>query len=207
MKKTLSIFFITILITTLSFGQENNNISKFEQKLKLFRFSLHKELDKLDDDTILKFSFNKKDSIAIVINDFIQKNNSEILEYKKHLLSSHVSTPFVSINFENYSKVPMNTLQLISKINVVDMPLMNLLHISPFEETQFYKTMYFTGEKSSLSLARYNAKKSITSYLIQTKKINSTQWEIIDNSYDIICKFIYDVKKGKVISFEVFERK
>ncbi|MFL0111859.1 hypothetical protein V2594_03380, partial [Tenacibaculum maritimum] len=112
-------------------------------------------------------------------------------------------------NTEKYIKVDLDKINdSLDELNLSkDVPLSKLLWIDPIAKISSFKTIYFLQEKEVEELAVFNAKISITSSQIKTRKINKSQWEIIDNSYDVVSKFIYDLNQGKVMNIEIFEKK
>ncbi|MFL0138403.1 hypothetical protein V2647_03215, partial [Tenacibaculum maritimum] len=112
-------------------------------------------------------------------------------------------------NTEKYIKVDLDKINdSLDELNLSkDVPLSKLLWIDPIVKISSFKTIYFLQEKEVEELAVFNAKISITSSQIKTRKINKSQWEIIDNSYDVVSKFIYDLNQGKVMNIEIFEKK
>ncbi len=202
MKKFLSI--ILILIVSYSYSQE----SAFEKKLNLFRFSLNKVLANKDEDKVLKLDFNKNDTIISMINNFIEQNKQEILKYKAYILNKYSNNPDALFEFEKYNKVDVSDIsEHLNQFDFIFMaPIAKLLFINPLSEIEMYENIYFSQKKSTKDLAVYKAKTQLTSSIIKTQKINTDQWEIIKDSYDIISKFIYNLKKGKITYFEVFER-
>lgn len=204
--KKINVFIIVSIFTIFSgYGQEN----KFERKLNNFRFSLNNELEKYDDEKIYTLNFNSGDSIMLLIDDFIFKNKNKIKMYRENILEKYKGNPDFKFDISKYEKVDFNNINdYLEGFNLgKNAPLSKLLWISPISETLAYKTIYFSQKKGALKLAVFNAKNSITSSLIKTQKLKNNQWEIIDNSYDIVSKFIYDLNKGKVIKIEIFKRK
>lgn len=201
--KTILIFLSLTL--QFAYAQEKNKITDFEQKLNVFRFSLNKELDKVSDDKITDFSFNSNDSITIVVDDFLTKNQKEIEAYRTYLLEQYMAYP--SVDFDLYTPLETNATEIIHSLNTVSNSLFKLVNINPINEVDLCKTLYFSKEKKVSELAKHKLRESITSHLIKTRKIDSNQWEIIENSYNMVGKYIYDIKKGKVIDFQLFERK
>ncbi|WP_349663412.1 hypothetical protein IZU89_12410 [Cellulophaga lytica] len=198
---------LILLIFTAFYGYGQNN--EFEKKLNKFRFSLNKELEKYDDEKIYNLKFDKNDSIIILIDNFAFENENKIKIYRENILKKYENNPDFKFNINEYKKADFNEINdNLNGLNLSkNVPLSKLLWINPITEISAFKTIYFSQKRGAVKLALFNAKTSITSSLIETRKINKNQWEIIDNSYDIVSKFIYDLKKGKVIDVEIFEKK
>lgn len=183
--------------------------NEFEKELNQFRFSLNSELEKYDDEKIYKFNFDKNDSVTLLIDDFFAKNKHKIKLYKEAVLEKHQNNADFTLDISNYEKVDVSEINhgLKSLDLSKNMPLSNLLWVNPLSEVAALKNVYFSREKGVANFAVFNAKNSITSSLIKTQKIGDEQWQIIDNSYDIVGKFIYDLNQGRVIKMEILERK
>ena len=199
---------ISILLLFTAFyacGQNN----EFEKKLNKFRFSLNKELEKYDDEKISNLKFDNNDSIVILIDNFASENENEIKIYRENILKKYENNPDFKFNIEEYKKADFNEINDdLDRLNLSkNVPLSKLLWINPMTEISVFKTIYFSQKKGVVKLAVFNAKIIITSSQIDTRKIDKNQWEIIDNSHDIVSKFIYDLKKGKVTNVEIFEKK
>ncbi len=201
MKYLYTLLLLTISIT--AYTQNNEEAKSFEYKLEEFRFSLYEELDKVADENIMNFQFDEKDSLVLMINDFCSKYSKEIIEYRGFLLNKYSDRSMPDL--DNYNKVDINSELMIQTIKG-NIPLTDLMLINPFVLMDLFKNMY-ASRKSVQDLAKDNIKSQIAMPLISAKKINSTQWEIMENSYSKIHKFTYDVEKGEMLSFEVFERK
>ncbi|CAA0143845.1 Probable lipoprotein precursor [Tenacibaculum maritimum] len=197
---------ITLLFATLYGCGQNNG---FEKKMDKFRFSLNKELEKYDNEKIYNLKFDKNDSMIIMIDSFVSKNEKEIKIYRENILKKYENNPDFKFNTEKYIKVDLDKINdSLDELNLSkDVPLSKLLWIDPIVKISSFKTIYFLQEKEVEELAVFNAKISITSSQIKTRKINKSQWEIIDNSYDVVSKFIYDLNQGKVMNIEIFEKK
>ncbi|MFL0093757.1 hypothetical protein [Tenacibaculum maritimum] len=197
---------ITLLFATLYGCGKNNG---FEKKMDKFRFSLNKELEKYDNEKIYNLKFDKNDSMIIMIDSFVSKNEKEIKIYRENILKKYENNPDFKFNTEKYIKVDLDKINdSLDELNLSkDVPLSKLLWIDPIVKISSFKTIYFLQEKEVEELAVFNAKISITSSQIKTRKINKSQWEIIDNSYDVVSKFIYDLNQGKVMNIEIFEKK
>jgi len=188
-----------------SHGQENT----FERTLNKFRFSLHEELEKYEDEKIRNIDFNQNDTIILLINNFVFENKDKIRAYRENILERYENNSDFEFDASKYEKIDASELnENIKNINLAsEIALSKLLWIDPIIETSSLKTIYISRKKGAAKLAAFNARNIITSSLIKTLKINHHQWEIIDNSYDIVSKFIYDLNKGSVIKIEIFERK
>ena len=188
-----------------SCGQKN----EFERELSRFRFSLNKQLGKYEDKKVYNLDFNNKDSIILLIDNFTSKNKNNIKEYRKNILEKYENNVDFKFDVSKYEKIDFKDIS--DNLNNFDLgknvPLSKLLWINPIIEISTYKIIYFSRKEGAVKLAVFNAKINITSSLIKTRKMNNHQWEIIDNSYDIVSKFVYDLSKGKVIKFEIFKRK
>ncbi|MFL0067708.1 hypothetical protein V2605_03165, partial [Tenacibaculum maritimum] len=145
----------------------------------------------------------------IMIDSFVSKNEKEIKIYRENILKKYENNPDFKFNTEKYIKVDLDKINdSLDELNLSkDVPLSKLLWIDPIVKISSFKTIYFLQEKKVEELAVFNAKISITSSQIKTRKINKSQWEIIDNSYDVVSKFIYDLNQGKVMNIEIFEKK
>ncbi|MFL0141425.1 hypothetical protein, partial [Tenacibaculum maritimum] len=158
---------------------------------------------------IYNLKFDKNDSMIIMIDSFVSKNEKEIKIYRENILKKYENNPDFKFNTEKYIKVDLDKINdSLDELNLSkDVPLSKLLWIDPIAKISSFKTIYFLQEKEVEELAVFNAKISITSSQIKTRKINKSQWEIIDNSYDVVSKFIYDLNQGKVMNIEIFEKK
>ncbi|PIE50698.1 MAG: hypothetical protein CSA38_01650 [Flavobacteriales bacterium] len=204
MKKSLS--FIAILSFAISFCYGQGN--KFERKLNKVRFSLNKVLEQYNDEKIIRMDYTENDSIILKINTFISENEKEIKKYRQYILKKYTSNSDVLFDIKKYNKVNLGKLKELKAFNIKNkIPLYRLLSINPFQEIEVYKDIFFTQKKSTQELAIQNVKYFITKSLIQTKKINKNRWQIIENTYDFIWKYTYDLEKGRITDFEVFERK
>ncbi len=205
MKKIYNIVIIFILTVFYGYSQEN----KFERKLQLFYFSLNEVLEKYDDEKIYKLNFNKDDTLISVINRFVYENKQEIKKYRETVLKEYTDNFDILFDTTKYEKIDLS--EINKHLNSADLnksiPLLTLMLINPLKATELYTNFYFSGHKNPKELAIYKAKRSITYSLIKTHKLDNNRWQIIENSYDIICKFIYNTENGKIINFEVFERK
>ncbi|MDY3318293.1 hypothetical protein PG637_02580 [Riemerella anatipestifer] len=204
--KRINIFVIVYIFTIFSSCRQEN---EFEKELNKFRFSLNEQLEKYEDEKIYNFKFNENDSIILLIDNFIYVNRNKIKVYRKNILEKYENNPDFKFDISKYEKVDFNYINdNIDNYNLVkNAPLSKLLWINPMSEISALKTMYFAQENGADELAVFSAKISITSSLIKTRKISNYQWEIIDNSYDIVSKFIYDLNEEKVTKIEVFKRK
>ncbi len=203
MKRSLIIIILLVQTFSWSFGQKND----FEKELNLFRFNLNRLLEKYDDDKILQQEFYEDDTIVLLIDSFLVKNKFKIRNYKENILKKHENYSNVLFDVEKYKKVNVEKTSTINKVFKRNISTYKLLFINPLTETELYKTLYLSRIQGYKEFEIYQMKKGITSSLIQTQKIDKNRWEIIDNSYDFIYKFIYDLEKEEIIHSEVLERK
>lgn len=208
MKLKLITTILLIFPFLIGYGQnEMDKIKLFEKKITQFRFSLNKELEKMDDEKISKLDFNQKDSIVIKANEFCEKNQQEIIDYRLALLKQYEDNKF-DVALEEYDKISWDRFQsAVDYLKENHEPGMtNLLFINSLDEIDFYETLYFSSEKSIRELAMRNVKRTITAPIITTKKGN-TQWEVYVNHYDQITKSTFDAHTGEIIDFVIYERK
>ena len=205
MKKINTLIIIFIFTIFSSYGQEN----KFERELNRFRFNLNEQLGKYEDEKIYNLNFNNKDSIILLIDDFTSKNKRKIRAYRENILKKYENNADFKFDTSKYEKVDFSDIN--DNLNNFDLgknvPLSKLLWINPISEISSFKTIYFSQKKGTVKLAGFNVKTRITSSLIKTQRMSNYKWEIIDNSYDIVSKFVYDLNEGRVTKVEIFERK
>lgn len=203
--KKVNLIIVSLFAVFYSYGQKD----AFERELNRFRFSLHKELEKYDDEKVYKLDFNKGDSLLVLIDNFIAENTDSIKTYRKTILESYEHNPDFTFDSTEYERIDCSEINNSLNSPGLDenVPLYKLLWINPVMEVSTFKTIYLSQKKGVVELAKYNAKTSIASSLIKTYRINKKQWEIWDNAYDMVGKFIYDIDKGRVIQIEIFERK
>lgn len=199
---TIVMLLLTVLFTVSS--QEN----LFEKKLQIFRFSLNQVLEKYDYEKLKYFDLKKTDIIVLKVDSFIENNKTEIKNYKKYILQKNKNNPDIILNLQKYKKLDVNDINnQLSEIIQENIPLYRLIYLNPLEEIKIYQNIYFSRYKDIKEFPLYKLKNNITSSLIKTNKIDKNKWEIIENSYDFISKYIYDLEKGTIVKFELFERK
>lgn len=205
MNKTYLIIVLSVFIVFYSYGQEK----EFERELNKFRYNLNYELEKYDDEKIYKLNFSKNDSLIVLIDHFISENKGKIKTHREHILESYEDNPDFKFDITAYEKADFSEINNnLDDFNLdANVPLSKLLWIDPITEVSTFKTIYYSRNRGAVKLAVFNTKANITSSLIKTRQLNNHQWEIIDNSYDIVGRFIYDLNKGKVTNVEIFERK
>lgn len=203
--KKVNLIIVSLFAVFYSYGQKD----AFERELNRFRFSLHKELEKYDDEKVYKLDFNKGDSLLVLIDNFIAENTDSIKAYRKTILEGYEHNPDFTFDSTEYERIDCSEINNSLNSPGLDenVPLYKLLWINPVMEVSTFKTIYLSQKKGIVELAKYNAKTSIASSLIKTYRINKQQWEIWDNAYDMVGKFIYDIDKGRVIQIEIVERK
>lgn len=200
---------IVIIISLFSFLYSNAQEDSFERELKNFRFSLNMVLEQYEDEKVYKLDFNKKDSLIIYIDNFTAKNKANIKKHREKILASYKDNPDFRFDTTKYKKVDVS--EINNNLKDFDLkenvPLSQLLWIDPMIEISSLKTIYYSREKGAAELAVYTTKANIATSLIKTRKLGYSQWEIIDNSYAVVGKFIYDLNKGCVVHMELFELK
>ncbi len=205
MRKILNIILFSILSIVYCYGQE----TKFEDRLQAFRFSLNEVLETYDDRIITNLNFNSNDSVILMIDEFVSENKQEIKKYRESILKEYANKSDVLFDIEKYEQVDLKDLnEFLSDSDFsASVPLYQLMSINPLQEVETYRNMYFSRQKQVSDIVLFNAKRSIASSLIKTQKVGKNKWEIIENSYSIIGKYTYDLNKGSITHFEIFERK
>lgn len=211
MKIKISFLAVLLFFTLTGYAQKSiktEQVRQFEQDLAYFRYNLNKELDKIDIEKIRQVQFDKKDHIVILIDEFYDTHKEEISAYRKFLLSEKSQIQFKT-DWKEYTKITNkefdNQISYVKEHNNL-VPLANLMFINPFDHADFYKNLYLSTQKSMEEIATYSIRKTIAAPIISTKKINSELWEIIDNSYNQVYKYTYNVAKEDIVKFEVYER-
>ena len=200
-----------ICLTFLCLGffgfTQNQKERDFEKNIYEFRLGLYEELNKIDSKRLLRFELSHQDSIVILLSDFHKENEKEIRNYKEGLLKAEEGR--YTFNLDAYYKVPDTLLKEALAKKAFSRDFINyadILFVSPYDEVDFYTSFLFPSilDKSSYTKFIRNIKERIIPGLISTKQINEYTWEIIDNRYDFINKFIYDIKEGKIVDYTAY---
>ncbi|XKW97648.1 hypothetical protein R8G64_03915 [Tenacibaculum maritimum] len=117
--------------------------------MEKFRFSLNKELEKYDNEKIYNLKFDKNDSMIIMIDSFVSKNEKEIKIYRENILKKYENNPDFKFNTEKYIKVDLDKINdSLDELNLSkDVPLSKLLWIDPIVKISSFKTIYFYKKK------------------------------------------------------------
>ncbi len=187
------------------YGQE----TKFEDRLQAFRFSLNEVLETYDDRVITNLNFNNNDSVILMIDAFVSENKQEIKKYRESILKEYANKSDVLFDIEKYEQADLKNLnEFLSDYDFsASVPLYQLMSINPLQAVETYRNMYLSRQKQVSDIVLFNAKRNIASSLIKTQKVGKNKWEIIENSYSIIGKYTYNLNKGSITHFEIFERK
>ncbi len=201
--KKIILTFVTLLVVSCSNAQKS---PIFYKKLDLFCFSLHKDLAKLDTETLVNPKFYKNKDINKKCKAFIEQNKDEIKEYQNYILGLF-SDNVIPLDFERYEKQKNHKkLYEIYELEVIQSPFYELLIINPLGliDFLFMKSVQMNEEEMS----RFMMTSRLGGVLFYTKKINENQWEIFTNSYHFICKYKYDItRKQPISSMEIWKRK
>lgn len=201
---------ILILISGLNgYGQDTKDLENFKKELRIFRYSLHKELNKMESEDLLNLNLDNSDSIIIKIKSFTENNSKRITTYRIDALEKFTR---YEINFDNC--LPANAMMEDSPNAYVD-TLLNAKMASEMIEFLFIDPVYHAEMLISLINYKYltraelgvkSSTKNLAQSLIRTKQITKNNWEILIDDYDMLFKLKYNPESGKMTVEEIFRR-
>ncbi|MCU0443672.1 MAG: hypothetical protein MUE85_02055 [Microscillaceae bacterium] len=183
----------------------------FEQQWTQFKYDLFPDLYQISDYAHL---LDTLQNLAIIqkLDDFIQKNKSQIIDYQRIKLKTYTN---FKVDFGAYQP---DTILTSSELEVLHTGISqgrgreyeNLLkfkHISPAEMVYFYFNVLMGRRLTASEMANFYLRNSIANPLFLSQSMGNDKWKIWFDAYQFLVEFEYDIAQMHCRPLQVWVRK
>lgn len=201
------LFLIFICLFTLSCKSVYRQPTEpFEEKLRLFRYSLYADMSSLKWDDLKTMNFFNNPQIKNKLSQFIEGNQHEIEAYQQSILEKYQHNTLPETQWKAI-EVNKNSYQLLSEGFKSEFKLVHaLISIHPFEYAEWMITTYLAHELTTEKIATYHIQNNIGRSLILTRPISTEKWKIIIDKYTYRFEFIFNLQNKELVFEQILKR-
>lgn len=198
------ILIIIFLIVQLANAQTNVS---FEAKLNAFRYSLYKDLIRIDSPSLLDLTKLFIDSTLPIYKKgkkFYNDNYSDILNFQKNKLITYLHT---NIDFQNTNKDSFAIPLELSLFEGFFTAMGYINNYNPILSAEFLKNSYLSRNYGITYIGKFFQYNRIAQPLVKTEDLKNGEWKIILDEYVRIFVFKFTLSSNKIGLQEVWNRK
>lgn len=200
MKKLLVLILLGLVIN----GFSQSKLTKFEQELLSFRYSLYPILDAMDYNQILSYDSSEYNPLMKLIVAFYNIHKEDLFKYKVNVLKRYQDVEFSLDPFKEDTSFYRSSLYLMLNdknsdesrklTEIKDSPVYKLMVADPISHGMIYINMYIAQNQRPQSVAKRSVINQIASPKIKTIKNTKTNWTIYFDYYFDVFEFEYSIE-------------
>ncbi len=207
------IAYLVVLLVLLAGGRVVAGRPSFEQTLREFRFGLYPLLDSCAGEEEFFELVEVKESspasrLGVLARNFLKEHAEDIRAYREYLLERLASGPPVAVDSLSYEQVEGDINSRFEKVRASwyeSGALPALFLLEPLKGMELYRRLNLANRISAREYSRRSVRQEVGGMLISARRLEDGRWEVMQDCYYEIYRFVYDLDEGQVVEMKVWQ--